>query len=68
MTAHIARARCRCHADETSPILCDPCLEEIRAHGVADISPPPRNWRFIGVVVLIFTLFFVVMRWIGGAW
>lgn len=68
MTAHIARTRCRCHADETSLILCESCLEEIRERGVADMSPPPRNWRFLVAAAAIILGCSIAMHYVGGTW
>ncbi len=65
MTAHIARARCRC---ENTLWLCDECMELVRADGVADLSPPPRNWRFLVVAAAIILGCSIAMHFVGGVW
>jgi hypothetical protein len=68
MTIHTPRARCRCHANETTLLLCDQCLKEIRARRVPDMSPTPRNGRFLLVAAAIILGCSIAMHFVGGAW
>lgn len=65
MTARIARARCSC---ENTLWLCDDCMEVVRSQGVADMSPPPRNWRFLMVAAVVILGCSIAMNFVGGEW
>jgi hypothetical protein len=63
MNAHIARARCSC---ENTLWLCDKCMEVVREQGVADMSPPPRNWRFLAIALVVVVVSLAIIHWASG--